>query len=148
VLFPILKKLLPARHLTLVEAASPSSNDAVSAIRSLVGRVDAVWIPNDPTVYSALEAVVGVAQEQKIPLFTAEARSVERGAAASIGFDYHAVGIEGAKLVAAVLNGKKPGDLDVVVPKALRLVVNRKSATAMGLQIPAAVLQRASQVIE
>ena len=144
----ILKKLLGPLNLTLVEAPSPSSNDAINAMRSLVGRVDAVWIPNDPTVYSALEAVVRVAQEQKIPLFTAEARSVERGAAASIGFDYHAVGIEGAKLVAAILKGEKPGDLDVVIPNAFRLVVNRKSATAMGIEVPQAVLQRATQVID
>lgn len=144
----VLKPLLAARKMTLVEASSPSSNDAINAMRSLVGRVDAVWLPNDVTVYAALEAVVKVAQEQKIPLFTAEARSVERGAAASIGFDYHAVGIEGAKLVAAILNGKKPGDLDVVVPSVFRVVVNRKAATAMGVQVPPAVLQRATQVID
>jgi putative tryptophan/tyrosine transport system substrate-binding protein len=142
----VIKKLAAPRGIAIVEAAVPNSNDAIASMRSLVGKVDAVWIPNDVTVYAALEAVAKVAQERKIPLFTGETRSVERGAVASIGFDYTAVGHSAAKLVAQVLGGKKPGDLDVVVPDAFRTVVNQRAAQATGLEIPQAVRAKANLV--
>jgi putative tryptophan/tyrosine transport system substrate-binding protein len=142
----VIKKLAAQRGISIVEAAVPNSNDAIASMRSLVGKVDAVWIPNDVTVYAALEAVAKVAQERKIPLFTGETRSVERGAIASIGFDYTAVGQSAAKLVAQVLGGKKPGDLDVVVPDAFRTVVNVRAAQATGLEIPQAVRAKANLV--
>jgi putative tryptophan/tyrosine transport system substrate-binding protein len=90
--------------------------------------------------------VAKVAQERKLPLFTGETRSVERGAIASIGFDYTAVGQSAAKLVAQVLGGKKPGDLDVVVPDAFRTVVNVRAAQATGVEIPQAVRAKANLV--
>jgi putative tryptophan/tyrosine transport system substrate-binding protein len=142
----VIKKLAAQRGIKIVEAAVPNSNDAIASMRSLVGKVDAVWIPNDVTVYAALEAVAKVAQERKIPLFTGETRSVERGAIASIGFDYTAVGQSAAKLVAQVLGGKKPGDLDVVVPDAFRTVVNVRAAQATGVEIPQAVRAKANLV--
>jgi len=142
----VIKKLAAQRGIKIVEAAVPNSNDAIASMRSLVGKVDAVWIPNDVTVYAALEAVAKVSQERKIPLFTGETRSVERGAIASIGFDYTAVGQSAAKLVAQVLGGKKPGDLDVVVPDAFRTVVNVRAAQATGAEIPQAVRAKANLV--
>lgn len=142
----VMKRIAKEHGLALVETTVPSSNEVVAGMRSLVGKVDAVWIPNDPTVYAALESAVKVGQEQKIPVFTAETRSVERGAVASIGFDYLEVGHEAAKLVVRILNGTKPGELDVVIPQAFRTVVNQKAAEASGLTVPKSVLDRANIV--
>lgn len=142
----VLKPLLATHGLTLVQASAPNSNEVIAAMRSLVGKVDVVWIPNDPTVYAALESAVRIGQEQKIPVFTAETRSVERGAVASIGFDYTAVGHEAARLVAQVLKGAQPGDIDVVVPQAFRTVVNERAAAALGLAIPPEVARVANMV--
>ncbi len=142
----VMKKLATERGVTLVEASVPNSNDAIASMRSLVGKVDAVWIPNDVTVYAALEAVSKVAQDRKIPLFTGETRSVERGAVASIGFDYDAVGHAAAGQVVQILRGKKPGDIDVIVPNAFRTVVNQRAVQATGLAIPPAVRSKANIV--
>lgn len=140
----IVKKLAAGRGIAIVESPVPNSNDAVASMRSLVDKVDAVWIPNDVTVYAALESVAKVAQDRKIPLFTGETRSVERGAIASIGFDYTAVGQAAAKQVAQVLAGKKPGDIDVIVPDVFRTVVNPRAAEATGVAIPQAVRAKAN----
>lgn len=142
----VLKGLLATHGLTLVQASAPNSNEVIAAMRSLVGKVDAVWIPNDPTVYAALESAVRIGQEQKIPVFTAETRSVERGALASIGFDYTAVGHEAAKQVVQIFKGAKPGDLDVVVPEVFRTVVNERAAAALNLAVPAEVARVANVV--
>ena len=142
----VLKGLLGAHGLSLVQASAPNSNEVVAAMRSLVGKVDAVWIPNDPTVYAALESAVRIGQEQKIPVFTAETRTVERGAVASIGFDYTEVGHEAAKQVVQILKGSKPGDIDVVIPQVFRTVVNERAAAAMNVTIPPEVARAANLV--
>ncbi|WP_431514179.1 ABC transporter substrate-binding protein [Variovorax sp. DAIF25] len=142
----VLKPLLKAHGMTLVEANAPTSNEVGSAMRSLVGKTDVVWIPNDPTVYAALESAVRIGQEQKIPVFTAETRTVERGAVASIGFDYNAVGEEAARQVVKILKGAKPGDIDVETPQVFRTVVNQRAAQAAGLRIPDDVARQANIV--
>lgn len=142
----VLKGLLASHGLTLVQASAPNSNEVVAAMRSLVGKVDAVWIPNDPTVYAALESAVRIGQEQKIPVFTAETRTVERGAVASIGFDYTAVGHEAAKQVLQIFKGAKPGDIDVVVPTVFRTVVNERAAAAMNVAVPPEVARVANVI--
>lgn len=142
----VLKHQLAAHGLSLVQASAPNSNEVIAAMRSLVGKVDAVWIPNDPTVYAALESAVRIGQEQKIPVFTAETRSVERGALASVGFDYTAVGHEAAKQVVQILQGARPGDIDIVVPQVFRTVVNERTAAALNLAVPQDVARAANMV--
>lgn len=137
---------------TVVESPSPTSNDVIGAMRALVGKADVVYIPNDTTVYAALEAAVKVAQEAKLPLFAGETRSVARGAIGSVSFDYFDVGLEAAKLVKEVFDGKKPGQLDVVILKDsyknFQTHLNPKSAKEMGVTIPEAVLKRATKTYE
>ena len=148
----ILNKLGSSSGFTIVEAASPNTSDVLNAARSLVGRVDAVYVPNDTTVTAALESVIKVGIDEKLPIFTGESRGVERGAIASLSFDYYDVGVSTAPLVKAVLEGKKPGDIDVLVMKDVyknfQLVINVKSAAAMGVSIPDSMRASAKKIIE
>jgi putative ABC transport system substrate-binding protein len=148
----ILNKLAASSSFTIVEAASPNTSDVLNAARSLVGRVDAVYVPNDTTVTAALESVIKVGIDEKLPIFTGESRGVERGAIASLSFDYYDVGASTAPLVKAVLEGKKPGDIDVLVMKDVyknfQLVINVKSAAAMGVSIPDSMKASAKKIID
>ena len=125
-------------------------NDVPTAGQSLVGQVDAIFVPNDSTVYSAFEALVKIAQDTKTPLFTAERRSVERGAVGTIGYDFGDMGKITAGIVDRVLKGEKPGDIDAIYlkddPKALSLYINKASAEKMGVTVPKAVLDRAAHI--
>ena len=145
-----LKQLAPAAGLTIVESAAPQTINVQAAALNLVGKVDMVYIPNDTTVYAALEAAIKVATENKLPLFCGETRSVERGCAASISFDYYDVGVATAQMVKKVLDGAKPGDLDVNVLKdsykSFQLWINGKTAPAMGLTISDDLRRRANKV--
>ena len=118
------------------------------AALALVGKVDAIYIPTDNTVVSALEAAVSVAEENKIPLYAGDTDSVPRGAIATIGFNYHDIGVDTGKVVARVLKGEKPGDIDVGYATGTDLVVNKAAAAKVGVTIPDAVLKRAKKVIE
>lgn len=147
VLVKILKDEAAKVGLSVVEASVPKSADAQPAIRSLVGKADAVYVPLDNTVVSALESVISVGQQAKLPIFSADTDSVTRGAAASIGFDYFQVGKQTGAVVARVLKGEKPGDIAVALAKGTDLFVNPKSAAAMGVTIPDSVLKRATKVV-
>ena len=145
-----LKQLAPAAGLTIVESPAPQTPNVQAAALNLVGKVDMIYIPNDTTVYAALEAAIKVSTENKLPLFCGETRSVERGCAASISFDYYDVGVATAQMVKKVLDGAKPGDLDVNVLKdtykGFQLWVNGKTAPAMGLTISDDLRRRADKV--
>ncbi|WP_163266754.1 ABC transporter substrate-binding protein [Chelativorans alearense] len=134
--------------LSVVEAAANKSADVQAAARSLVGKADAMYVPTDNTVVSALEALVAVAEENDLPLISGDTDSVERGTLASIGFDYYALGKQTAEVVVRVLKGEEPGAIPVTFAAGTDLVVNRNAAEAMGVTLPDEMVQRASKVIE
>ncbi|MFJ8245389.1 ABC transporter substrate-binding protein [Peribacillus asahii] len=118
------------------EASVSTSADVKKAAESLIGKVDAFYIVTDNTVVSALESVVGVANDKDIPLFVGELDSVERGGFAAYGFSYYDIGFEaGEKAVEILKDGKKPGDIPVSYPQNLKLVINETAAKEMGVEI-------------
>ena len=147
-LVDLVKKHAGANQLTIVEAAAPRSNDVLAAARSLVGKVDAIYVPTDNTVVSALEGVIKTGTESKIPVYAGDTDSVPRGAIAALGFNYYDVGRQTGAIVARVLMGEKPGDIAVQGVEKTELAVNPKSAQAMGVTIPAEVVAEAKTVVE
>jgi putative ABC transport system substrate-binding protein len=145
-----IKEFAKAKGFKTVEANAMGLNNVPAAAQSLVGKVDAIFVPNDTTVYGAFESVVKVAQDTKTPLFTAERRSVERGSIATVGFVFSDMGRLTAGYVDKILKGAKPGDLDAMYmkddPDSLKLYINKESAAKMGVTIPPAVLKRAAHV--
>jgi putative ABC transport system substrate-binding protein len=143
-----LKEAAAAAGLEVVEGPATKSADVQAAARSLVGKVDAIYVPTDNTIVSALESAVSVANEAKLPLYAADTDSVPRGALAAVGFNYFDVGVQTAALVDRVLKGESPGAIPVVFASGTDLKVNKGAAAAIGITIPQAVLDRASEVIE
>lgn len=144
----LLKEMADDHGMTIVEASATKSSEVQTAAKSLIGKVDAIYVPTDNTIVSALEAVVAVGIQSKIPVYSGDTASVERGAIATVGFDYYQIGLQTAEIVARVLKGEKPGDIAVTVAKGTDLFVNLKSAAAMGVTVPDAVKARAKTVIE
>lgn len=143
----VLKEAAAKSGMTVVEAAAPKSADVQTAARSLVGKVDAVYVPLDNTVVSALEGLLAVGAQSKLPVFSADSDSVARGAVATIGFNYRQVGEQTGALVARVLKGEKPGTIPVELARGSDLVVNAKAAAAMGVTLPEPVTKRASKIL-
>lgn len=148
VLLEMFKKAAEAEGLTVVEAMANKTADVQNAARSLVGKVQAMYVPTDNTVVSAFEALVGVADENDLPLISGDTDSVGRGAIAAVGFDYYQVGRQTADVVLRVLKGENPGEIPVTFASGSDLVVNKKAAEAQGVTLPDSVLQRANKVIE
>ncbi len=147
-LLAVLKVEAEKAGLKIVESAATKSADVQGAARALVGRADAIYVPTDNTIISALEGAVTVAGEAKLPLFTADTDSVARGSLAALGFNYYDVGKQTGDVVVRVLKGENVGDIPVKVAVGTDLVVNKQAAVAMGVALPEAVLKRATKIIE
>ena len=147
-LLKLVKKHAPSRGMQVVEAGAPKSSEVLAATRSLVGKVDVIYIPTDNTVVSAFEAVIKVATEAKIPVISADTDSVKRGAIAAQGFNYYDLGRQTGKMVVQVLKGKKAGDIKPEGVSKTELYVNPESAKLMGVTLSDALIQSAKEVVK
>ena len=132
----------------VVEATAPKTADVYQAAKSLVGRADAVFVPTDNTIISALESVVKVGVQSKMPIFAADVNSVERGAAAAMGFDYYKHGYQTGAMAEKVLKGAPPADIPVEFQEELQLQINVKYAEMMGITPPQSLLDKAAKIYE
>ena len=142
------KESAQKRGWEVVEATVTSSNEVQTASRTFVGKVDAVYMPQDNTVVSALEALIKTCRDNKLPLFVGDTESVKRGAIATIGNDQYDTGRQAGEMLARVLKGEKPGDIKPEVVRKRVLIVNVKAAQEMGVTVPRAVLDKAQEVIK
>lgn len=128
------------QHLTK-EAASrkqgveiiPSAVSNMTEIRHAIyalkkKKVDAIYLPNDNTVISALPTVVGTAQQLSIPLFTCDPDSVKNGALGSVAYEQRSLGLLTGKMAVRVLAGVKPGDMPIQMPAETSVYFNRETA--------------------
>lgn len=142
------KEAIEANGLEAVETTVTASSEVKQAAESLVGRADVFYIPKDNMVVSALESVINVANEKKIPTFVGEGDSVKRGTFASYGFEYHDLGYTTGKMAVDILNGKNPSEIPVGFPENLELFINKKAAEQEGITLTEEMLKDARIVGE
>ncbi|TNC81598.1 MAG: ABC transporter permease [Oleiphilus sp.] len=146
-LVKLVQKYAPEHGMEVVEAASPKSADVQTATRSLMGKVDAIYLPTDNTVISALEGVVKIAEQADIPLIAGDTDSVKRGAVAALGFNYYEVGRQTGNMLVKVLNGTSPSEIMVEGIEKTELFVNPAAAERMGIKLTDSMIGKAKEVI-
>ena len=117
----------------------------LSALRP--GEADALFFAADAIMSSQSQLFIETARAKRLPTMFSEHASVAKGALASYGESYYSIGRLSAKLVQQVLKGADPGTLPVEQLDRLHLVINLKTAKALGLTIPQSVLVRADEII-
>lgn len=128
--------------LELVEAPAVTSADVLQAAESL--KVDAIYVPTDNIVVSALETVLNVGEEKKIPVFGAEGDSVARGAIATYGLNYFDLGYQtGQMAIRVLLEGADPATMPVETLTDPTLYINKAAAERMGVTIPDNIIEQA-----
>ncbi len=147
-LVDLLKREAPGKGLEIVTVAAPRSSDVLAAARSLVGKVDVIYVPTDNTIVTALESVIKVGAENNLPVYSGDTESVTRGTIAALGFNYYDIGRQTGKIVLRILKGEKPGDIPVRVAAGTDLFVNPAAAEKMGVTIPASVIEKATTVVK
>lgn len=137
-----LNKVKSSLNITeIVPATAASTADVYAAAMSLVGQVDAIWVPSDNTVAGAMASVVAVCEEYDIPLFGSEIYSIAKsGCICGLGPDYYLNGQNAAKLAARVLRGEDPANIPVTKQPTTFVYLCPAAAERMGVTIPQAIL--------
>ena len=107
-----------------------------------------VFFAPDLTIYGHLEQVVPLVARHRVPSIYSERLGVKIGGLVYYGTDRVDIFRRGASYVDRVLRGEKPGDLPYQQPTKYELIVNLKTARALGLTVPPSLLARADEVIE
>jgi putative ABC transport system substrate-binding protein len=111
-------------------------------------RVDSLIVVNSPHIYAERRWVAELAVKHKLPTMCGAAEYAEAGGLLSYAASYPALYRRAAVYVDKILKGANPGELPIEQPSTFELVVNAKTARAIGLAMPASVLARADRVIQ
>ena len=102
----------------------------------------------DPFIAPVSRLVVNLATRYRLPAVYGVSRFAEGGGLIYYGIDQTELARRAALYISRILHGEKPGDLPVQAPTVFELVINNKTARALGLRFPQSMLLRANRVIE
>lgn len=142
--------LTVARALGL-EATALEIKDAAEIapqITALKGRAEALYVATDPLIFGNRVRINALAQDMRLATIYGGREYVDAGALMSYGPYWADLFRQAADQVDKILRGAKPADIPVEQPTKFYLVVNRRTATALGLTIPPSLLATADEVIE
>ena len=122
--------------------------DIAPAINAFRSRVEALYVCNDPLVAPSGVRISAAAGEVRLPTMFGVREYVEVGGLMSFGPSFPDLYRRTADYVDKILRGAKPSDLPVEQPTKFELVINLKTAKALGLTVPPTLLARADEVIE
>lgn len=129
------KAILTSRNIAFKEAVVSTSAEVPAAITSLIGKVDAVYVPDDNTTATAMTLLTEIANENKTPVYAAVDSLVRDGAIATCGASYTDLGAQTARMAIKVLEGTKVSDIPVETVKGNLIVVNEQSAEVFGIDV-------------
>jgi putative ABC transport system substrate-binding protein len=132
----IVKAEAAKRGLAVVEQTVTNANDVQQAAQSLVGKCDAIYIPTDNTLASAMPTVGAVAEEAKVPVVCGESNMVLAGGLATLGINYYNLGYQTGEMAVRVLNGESTAAMPVESLQKFDFTINGTVAAAIGLTIP------------
>lgn len=130
------KSYCDANGLAYREAVVTNSSEVQQAAQSLADTVDAIFIPNDSVIQSAMPLVTEVARDAKIPVYGSSATMVDSGAFATIAISDTQIGVRSADMAIQYFEGTAIADIPAVVVPASATVVNRTTMEALGLEVP------------
>jgi putative tryptophan/tyrosine transport system substrate-binding protein len=147
---PHLKAGADALNLTLQPIRIKDSDDIESAFATIMReRADALLVLSNPIITDRPKAVVELAARNRIPTaYWWTGMVVRFGGLMSYGVDWTDLLRRAATYVDMIFKGAKPADLPIQQPTRFELVINLRTAKALGLTIPPSLLARADQVIE
>jgi ABC-type uncharacterized transport system substrate-binding protein len=134
-------------HVRFVAVQGPDELDrAFSTIAA--ERTDAVMVFPSPMLFAERGRIVDLARKLRVPLISTNQQSAKLGGLLSYGPDIIDFNRRAATYVDRILKGASPANLPVEQPTKYELVINLKTAKALGIDIPAALLVHANEVIE
>lgn len=142
------KPYLDGKGLKYVEAVVTNSSEIQQAAESLVGSVDAIFVPNDSVVQSGMAQITEITRKNKIPVYACSATTVQSGAFATVAMNDKQIGSQSADMAVEILGGRKVADVPSVVVPASGTVINQNTMEALGVTIPDSVKSTAQLITD
>jgi putative tryptophan/tyrosine transport system substrate-binding protein len=124
------------------------TEDAGPAIEKLKGRAEALYVCQDPLVGSSIAEINASALDARLPTMFSVRDLAARGGLMSYGPNYLSLYRRAAEMADKILRGTKTTDIPVEQPTQFELVINLKTANALGINVASALLNRADEIIE
>ena len=140
-----------AAHAIDIEVATVEirrAEDIAPAFEKLKGRAEALYVCIDTMLFFNRIRIAALALAERLPTAVSTREHVAAGALMSYGPNFLDLFRRAGEYVDKILRGAKPGDLPVEQPTKFDLIINLKTATALGITIPQSILLRVDELIE
>ena len=143
-----MKAYAATKGIKVEEVTVSNVNDIQQAAQNLVSqRVDAIYVPTDNVVASAMSNLVAITDPAKIPVFGGEDNHVKGGAVMSLSVDYYKLGYQTGLMAAKILTGEaKVEDMPIEMQKEFRLVVSKDKLQKLGITLPEELMNKATMI--
>jgi putative ABC transport system substrate-binding protein len=132
------KSEIESLGLQWTEVTVTNTNEVQQAIQSLVGKCDAIYIPTDNTMASAMPTVYGVTSESKTPTVCGADTMVLEGGLATMGINYYDLGYKTGLMAIEVMNGRNVGEMPIqYADRSDAVTINGQVAEEIGYTVPA-----------
>jgi len=143
-----LKALARALDLEIITLEVRRAEEIEPAVEMLDGKAGAVYVVQDPLLVAVRDRISAATLHARLPTMNAAREFVEAGGLMSYGASFPDIFRRGADYVDKIFKGAKPGDLPIQQPTKFDIVVNQRTAKALGLNLSPTLLARADEVIE
>ena len=137
------KDYMDKNGLTYVEQVVTNVSEVQMAVDVLLETVDAIFVPNDSVIQTAMSVVADSAAEMGVPVYGSSAVMVQSGAFATISIADRDIGAITADMLNRYLTGTPIEEIPAVVVDEFTMVINKTTAEMIGVELPADVLERA-----
>ncbi|WOC33118.1 MULTISPECIES: ABC transporter substrate-binding protein [Caproicibacterium] len=141
------KAACEANGLKYQEFTVSAANEIQQVAQSMVGKVQAVYIPTDNMLATGMKVVTGVTTQAKLPVFVGESGMVENGGLLTVGINYEELGKQTGAMAAKILKGEaKPADMPIEYQKQYDVSYNSAVAKQLGVTLPESITEKGKDV--
>lgn len=134
----MVKNYAKEKGLKVLETTVSTVNDIQQAANNLVGKADAIYVPTDNVLASAMPTLIAITNEANIPVICGEAGMLKAGGLATLAVDYYKLGFSTGEMAADILQGKaKPTEMAIQAQKQFETVINKAAVEKLGIKVPA-----------
>ncbi len=147
----IAKEAIEAKGMTYVETSVSELNQIQQVVESLVGKVDAIYIPTDNLLAEGMATVSMITNQNGIPTIVGEEALCENGALATYGLSYYNLGYLAGEQAVAILKGETTAaetPIGYLPKEECVLTINKTTADTLGIEIPEDLLKEAVLIEE
>jgi putative tryptophan/tyrosine transport system substrate-binding protein len=147
--FAVIQAVAPSFRMEVTPVNMRDAGEIEHTIAAFAGSPNVGLImTSGPSARLHRDLIIKLSARHKLPAIYTERSFVAAGGLVSYGTDYIDLYRQAANYVDRILRGEKPADLPVQAPTKYELVINLKTAKALGLEIPPTLLARADEVVE